>query len=114
MVMTNTFAQNETAQLPPPSPPVGKYPYTSKIFSTFFAGRSVHPNEIVPATIDVTNNADFPLFDLNAGVSFNDSKYLKLYDLHKIDFLEPNETKRISAQLYVSPNVKPYDYNDIW
>jgi plastocyanin len=107
------FAQNDTSQILP-SPPAGKYPYSSKIFSIFSTAQYVHPNEIATVDISVTNNADFPLFDLNVGDSFNDSKYVSLYALHKIDILEPNETKTISGQMYVHSNVKPTNYFDVW
>lgn len=98
-----------------PSPPLGMYPYTSKIFSVFqIDPEIVHPTDTSSIHILVTNNANFTLYDVNLGESVNDSKSMLFSNIHKIDILNPNQTKTIYGTLYVSDSVQPTDYYDIW
>ncbi len=98
-----------------PSPPLGMYPYTPKIFSVFqIDPEIVHPTDTSSIHILVTNNANFTLYDVNLGESVNDSKSILLSNIHKIDILNPNQTKTIYGTLYVSDSVQPTDYYDIW
>lgn len=105
--------QNMTSILP--SPPPEMYLYTSKIFSVFqIEPEIVHPNDTSTIHILVTNNANFPLYDVNLGESLNDSKSIMFSNIHKIDILNPNQTKTISGVMHVSVDVQPTDYYDIW
>ena len=98
-----------------PSPPLGMYPYTSKIFSVFqIDPEIIRPNDTSTIHILVTNNANFTLYDVTLGESVNDSKSIMFSNIHKIDILNPNKTKTIFGTLYVSAYVQPTDYYDIW
>ena len=111
-IMVNSN-QNMSAVLP--SPPLGMYPYTSKIFSVFqIDPEIVRPTDTSSIHILVTNNANFTLYDVTLGESVNDSKSLLFSNIHKIDILNPNQTKTIYGTLYVSDSVRPTDYYDIW
>lgn len=105
--------QNMTSVLP--SPPLETYPYTPKIFSVFqIDPEIIHPNDTSSIHILVTNNANFTLYDVNLGESVNDSKSILFSNIHKIDILNPNQTKTIYGTLHVSPDVQPTNYYDIW
>jgi len=111
-IMVNS---NQTMSPFLPSPPLGMYPYTSKIFSVFqIDPEIVHPNDTSAIRILVTNNANFTLYDVNLGESVNDSKSIMFSDIHKIDILNPNQTKTIFGTLHVSSDVRPTDYYDVW
>lgn len=98
-----------------PSPPLGMYHYTSKIFSVFqIDPEIVHPNGTSSIHILVTNNANFTLYDVSLGESVNDSKSMLFSNIHKIDILNPNQTKTIFGTLHVFSDVRPTDYYDIW
>lgn len=111
-IMVNS---NQTVAPFLPSPPLGMYPYTSKIFSVFqIDPEIVHPNDTSSIHILVTNNANFILYDVNLGESLNDSKSMMISNIHKINILNPNQTKTIYGTLHVSTDVQPTDYYDIW
>ncbi|CUR51392.1 exported protein of unknown function [Nitrosotalea devaniterrae] len=111
-IMVNS---NQTMSPFLPSPPLGMYPYTSKIFSVFqIDPEIVHPNDTSAIHILVTNNANFTLYAVNLGESVNDSKSMMFSNIHKIDILNPNQTKTIFGTLHVSSDVRPTDYYDVW
>lgn len=102
-------------QMPPPSPPAGLYPHTSKIFSVFqVEPETLHPNDTASVQVLVTNNAGYPLHDVAIGQFSNDSKDITIYHLQKIDTLGPNQTGKILGTLHVFAGLMPANYNDIW